>query len=134
MKELSYSIIPVNHLLPKMHKTPVTIAPLEEMIFGVAFVTAFAILQLPYKDIDGNSVPTILFTDKPSFFHAFLLALNFAFTGAVMTIYLREGYPKIAKNCRCFAIVSISAAVGVLVWLVLPAGFQVDGINFMPSI
>ena len=109
------------------------IVPLEELIFGIAFVAVFAILQLPYKDIDGNSVPTIVFTDKPSLFHGFLLALNFAFTGAVMTISLRERYPKAARYCRGLAVVSIVGAVGVLVWLALLSSTCVEHISNLNS-
>ena len=61
-------------------------------------------------------VPTVIFKDNPSFFHGFLLALNFAFTGAVMTISLRERYPKISRYCRGLAVVSIVGAVGLVVW------------------
>lgn len=97
MKELP---IITHHLTSNMdnNKTPIPPStPIQEMIFGFAFLAAFGILQLPNEKIEGNPVPTILFKNKPSFFHAFLLSLNFAFTGAVITISLREKYPKIAR-------------------------------------
>lgn len=96
-------------------------APLEEIIFGMAFLTVFGFLQLPLEDVGGNPVPTILFKDKPSFFHAFLLSLTFAFTGAGITITLREKHPKIARLSRCLAIASTVSAAGILTWLVLPS-------------
>ncbi|KAH7841790.1 hypothetical protein Vadar_034408 [Vaccinium darrowii] len=99
-------------------------APLEELIFGTAFLTVFGILQLPLEDVGGNPVPTVLFKDKPSFFHAFLLSLNFAFTGAGITIFLREGYPKIARHSRRLAIAFIVTAAGILTCLVLLSCFD----------
>ncbi|KAA8532824.1 hypothetical protein F0562_033060 [Nyssa sinensis] len=98
-----------------MKKPSIFRASLEETIFGAAFVTVFALLQLPYEKIDGNPIPTIIFKNKPAFFHAFVLSLNFAFSGAVMAISLRERYTGIARNCRRLAIVSIAMAVGILV-------------------
>ncbi|PSR91240.1 Valine--tRNA ligase [Actinidia chinensis var. chinensis] len=95
-------------------------APLEEIIFGVSFLTALGLLKLPFEEIGGNPVPTFIFKDRPFFFHAFLLCLNFAFTGAVITIYLRLGYPKVARHCRRLAIASIATAGAILVWLAVP--------------
>lgn len=103
----------------------ISLAPLEEIIFWVSFVIAVGLLKLPYEEIGGNPVPTIIFKDKPSFFHTFLLCLNFAFTGTVMTIYLRLGYPKVARQSRCLTIASIATAGGILVWLVVPSCFPV---------
>lgn len=104
-----------------MYKTSITFmpaAPLEEMIFGIAFLTVFGFLQLPLEDVGGNPVPT-LFKDKPSFFHAFLLALNFAFTGAGITISLREWHPNMARHSRYLAIASTVTASGILTWFFL---------------
>ncbi|XP_057478292.1 uncharacterized protein LOC130765787 isoform X2 [Actinidia eriantha] len=92
------------------------LVPLEELIFGISFMTVFGILQLPYEEIGGNPVPTVIFKDNPSFFHAFLLCLNFAFTGAVITISLREGYPKVARHGRRLAVACMAAAGGILLW------------------
>ncbi|CAK9181619.1 unnamed protein product [Ilex paraguariensis] len=100
----------MSHLVSELHKTSITKASVEELIFGVTFVTAFGLLQLPYQKIDGNPVPTIIFKDNPSSFHAFLLAINFAFTGAVLTVSLRARYPKIARYCRQLAVVCVTAA------------------------
>ncbi|XAR65515.1 hypothetical protein NMG60_11009661 [Bertholletia excelsa] len=96
--------------------------PLEEIIFIVAFFSAFSLLNLPYAKIDGNPVPTVVFKDRPSFFHAFLLSLNFAFSGAVTTISLRGRHPNIARYSRRLAVGSAATAIGILAWLGLPSG------------
>ena len=113
----------MSHLVSELHKTSITKASVEELIFGVTFVTAFGLLQLPYQKIDGNPIPTIIFKDNPSSFHAFLLAINFAFTGAVLTVSLRAGYPKIARYCRQLAVVCVTAAAGIIFWAALPSCF-----------
>jgi len=107
-----------------MGKTFITFipaAPLEELIFGIAFAAVFGILQLPLEDVGGNPVPTVLFKDKPSFFQAFLICLTSAFTSAVITIFLRQGYPKIARHSRRLAIASTLTAAGILAWLIVPS-------------
>ncbi|KAL7001350.1 hypothetical protein U1Q18_002500 [Sarracenia purpurea var. burkii] len=106
-----------HHPIPSMDlKTPI-----EEIIFAVAFVAVFAVLQFPHEETGDHPVP-IIFNGKPAaFFHAFLLSLNFAFTGAVIAISLRERHPKIARSSRRFAVGSIAAAVGILVCLVMPS-------------
>ncbi|GFS28918.1 hypothetical protein Acr_00g0004670 [Actinidia rufa] len=71
------------------------LVPLEELIFGISFMTVFGILQLPYEEIGG----------------------------AVITISLREGYPKVARHGRRLAVACMAAAGGILLWLVVPSYF-----------
>lgn len=94
---------------------------LDEIIFALTFLVAFALLQLPYEKINSNTpVPKIIFKNKPSLFHAFLLALNFAFTGAVMAICTRRGYPpKMANISRGLSVVSAATALAILAFSVL---------------
>ncbi|KAA8529257.1 hypothetical protein F0562_033944 [Nyssa sinensis] len=117
------------HLFSEVQR-PFTQASIEEIIFAVSFVTAFSLLQLPYETIDGNPVPTIIFKNKSAFFHAFLLSLNFAFSGAVMTISLRERHPTIGRVLRYLAIVSIATAVGIVLWSISPTSEGVAAILF----
>jgi len=97
---------------------------LDEVILGVAFVTVFALPVLQYEKIGDNQVPTLIFKDKPSSFTAFVLALNFAFTAALMAIYLRERCRRFASHFRVLALVSIATAVAIPMWLVLPSAFE----------
>ncbi|XAR65514.1 hypothetical protein NMG60_11009660 [Bertholletia excelsa] len=93
----------------------------EELISAAAFLIVFAIQKLPYEQRNGRSVPGGIFKDKSSFFHAFLLALNFGFTGAVISISLRKKHPKASRYCRHLALASMIVAGGVVMWLRLPS-------------
>jgi len=104
-----------------MNQTITILASVEEIVLGVAFIGVFGLVQLPYDKIDGNPVPTIIFKSKPTFFHAFVLSLNFAFTAAVLTMSLRDVYPRVASYCRQLAILSIGTAGGILMYLLLPS-------------
>ncbi|KAI7980534.1 hypothetical protein LOK49_Contig138G00004 [Camellia lanceoleosa] len=123
-KTCSTPDIPNTYSMKNMHKISITVPPLEEMIFGVVYVTGCGFTQfVPYEEIEGNPVPTVIFKDKPSFYHAFLLTLTFAFTASVVTILLRHRYPKIATRCRVLAFASTAIALGIVLWLVLPTSF-----------
>jgi len=69
-------------------------------------MAAFLLLQLPFEEVDGNPVPRVVFSKRPARFHAYLLALNFAFTGAVMTMSYAKSAPK-----------PLPCAGGLLAWL-----------------
>lgn len=92
----------------------------EELISFFSFVAVFSLLQFPFERIDGNPVPTIIFKDRASYFHAFVLGFNFAFCGGVMTISLKQIYPRIADICRYLSILSMSVAVGIFLTLAVP--------------
>ncbi|KAL8161417.1 hypothetical protein V2J09_012906 [Rumex salicifolius] len=104
----------------------------EEIISAVSFVAVFSLLQLPFEKIDGSPVPTIIFKDRASYFHAFVLGLNFAFCGGVITISLRQIYPKIADISRYLSILSMLVAAGVFSALAVPwaAGALFSGSSF----
>ncbi|KAK2976383.1 hypothetical protein RJ640_008093 [Escallonia rubra] len=91
MKELGTIPVTVNDLSKETRNDSTSFTRLEEAIFGVTFVTIFALLQLPCEKIQGSRVPTVIFKGKPAIFHAFVVSLDFAFTGAVMTMSLRQG-------------------------------------------
>ncbi|OVA12540.1 hypothetical protein BVC80_9011g55 [Macleaya cordata] len=98
---------------------------IEEFIFCASFITAMVLVQLPYKEIDGNPVPIIIFDDHPSSsFHCFVLAVNFAFTGAVITICIRQDYRKVAKITRSVAIVFTTTAILILSRLKVPTTYN----------
>ncbi|XAR65338.1 hypothetical protein NMG60_11009427 [Bertholletia excelsa] len=126
MKEPSHdlNILDTNPLSQTRRASIFSAYPPEETIFGGAFLTAFSLLQLPYERINGNPVPTVIFKDKPSFFHAFLLALNVAFSSAVITMSLRDICPRLTRHSRRLSIVSMATAVGIVGWLVLASSFS----------
>ncbi|KAL3731564.1 hypothetical protein ACJRO7_028449 [Eucalyptus globulus] len=109
----------------------ITITGVEGLILVLSFAAVFLLLPLPFEEVDGNPVPRVVFSKRPACFHAYVLALNFAFTGAVMTMSLRERWPKAAAHCRRLACLAAAAAVGTLAWSVAaaslgPADFSVS--------
>ncbi|KAK4400942.1 hypothetical protein Sango_1200300 [Sesamum angolense] len=59
-----------------------------------------------------NPVP--IFRNRPTFFHVYLITINVAFTGAVMTMFLRNKYLKMASYSRWLVVVSVVIAAGLL--------------------
>ncbi|KAK3420781.1 hypothetical protein EUGRSUZ_G01572 [Eucalyptus grandis] len=109
----------------------ITRTRVEELILVLSFMAAFLLLQLPFEEVDGNPVPRVVFSKRPACFHAYLLALNFAFTGAVMTMSLRKKCPKAAALCRRLACLAATAAVGALAWSAAAA--SLGPVNFPVS-
>ncbi|KAK3420560.1 hypothetical protein EUGRSUZ_G01398 [Eucalyptus grandis] len=109
----------------------ITRTRVEELILVLSFMASFLLLQLPFEEVDGNPVPRVAFSKRPACFHAYLLALNFAFTGAVMTMSLRKKCPKAAALCRRLACLAATAAVGALAWSAAAA--SLGPINFPVS-
>lgn len=95
-------------------------AQLEELILWQSVAIVIALLQFPYQKIDGNPVPTIIFDNRSSFFHPFILALNFSFFGSFSTIFLRKRYPRIASYFLLLALLSVTVQVCILTWLIAP--------------
>ncbi|KAI6676940.1 hypothetical protein NL676_037736 [Syzygium grande] len=78
-----------------------------------------------------DPVPRVVLSKRPACFHAYLLALNFAFAGAAMTMSLREKWPKATMQCRRLACLAATAAVGALAWSVAVA--SLGPVNFPMS-
>ncbi|GMN38913.1 hypothetical protein TIFTF001_008151 [Ficus carica] len=97
---------------------------LEKLILWISVATVLVLSQLPYQKIDGNPVPTIIFKNRPSSFHAFILSLNFSFFGSFMTGPLRRRYPRLARCCLLLAVVSMTVGVAILAWLMVPLFFE----------
>lgn len=91
----------------------------EELIFFIGILTALALLRSRYDYIDGNPVPVLIFSDKPSLFHGFLIALNFSFTAAVVTMSLRDKSPTLARLSRRSAVACVVVAAGLLAYSAL---------------
>ena len=105
-------------------------AQVEEVILGISVGVAFSLTQFPYEKINGGLVPTIIFKGRPSSFHTFILALNFAFFGSFVTINLRQIYPRIARCSLLLAIISLALVIGIPLWLMLPAQFLTRGVPY----
>lgn len=85
-----------------------------EFIVYITFSTCIVLMLLPYSYVDGNPVPVIIFNDlRPFAFHAFVLFIIFAFSGAFNAI-LAKNKPRLVRFCRCYSMVSMVLAMTVL--------------------
>ncbi|KAG5532628.1 hypothetical protein RHGRI_027054 [Rhododendron griersonianum] len=86
---------------------------------SILFLTATtaAVLQLiPYDQSGVYRVPERLFKGHPSVFHAFLVSVMFAFSGAFSALFL-QNKPNMARVCSSYSSVSVALAVGLLIWV-----------------
>ncbi|EXB44926.1 hypothetical protein L484_026514 [Morus notabilis] len=111
----------INVLEASQNQKPTT--ELEEAILWASMATAFALLLLPYENTNEKPLPAIIFKGRPSSFHAFILALNFALFGSFLAISLRRSYPRIARCCLTLAIISLAIGIGIPLWLIFPRSF-----------
>ncbi|KAJ1412060.1 hypothetical protein SESBI_20700 [Sesbania bispinosa] len=88
-----------------------------EIILGLCFTAINILLQLPYEYIDKNPVPTVIFKGRPTTFHAFLICIIFAFSGATnaLVAYNKSGF---ARFCGYYSMVSMASALAILFWAV----------------
>ncbi|MCD7450194.1 hypothetical protein HAX54_004341 [Datura stramonium] len=98
----------------------------QHTIFRIAFLTVTALLQLPSERIDGNLVPTVIFTRKPALFQAFMLSLLFAFSGSMASESMKEKQPKISLFCRKLAVFSVAVAGGVFAFSSLLSFYNIE--------
>lgn len=101
----------------KVDKILLIVPPVEEVVFLVSIVTVCAIVR-PQRDTANIHI----LNNKDNFYNASLIALNFAFTGSVTTMSLRERNPSFAWYCRRLAVVSAVIAAGVLTSSVISRG------------
>lgn len=88
-------------------------------ILCFSFKTVTLILLFPFEQVNGNPVPTIIFKGHPSTFHAFLISVVMAFSGAFNALMLATNKPKIAKFCSHYSMAFMASAVVLLIWAVL---------------
>ncbi|KAF7132063.1 hypothetical protein RHSIM_Rhsim09G0118800 [Rhododendron simsii] len=86
---------------------------------SILFLTATtaAVLQwIPYDQSGVYRVPKRFFKGHPSVFHAFLVSVMFAFSGAFSALFL-QNKPNMARVCSSYSSVSAASAVGLLIWV-----------------
>lgn len=105
--------------------SPITTST-QDALYRIAFLTFTAILQLPSERIDGNFVPTVIFTRKPALFQAFVFSLLFAFSGSMTSESMKEKQPKIALFCHRLALFSVAVAVGVFAFSSLLSFYNIE--------
>ncbi|KAE8648779.1 hypothetical protein Csa_009128 [Cucumis sativus] len=74
--------------------------------------------------VNGNLVPAIIFKGLPSTFHAFLLSIVMAFSGAFNALMLATNKPKIAKFCSYYSLGFMVSAVVLFFWAVFQTVFN----------
>ncbi|KAK9279967.1 hypothetical protein L1049_013651 [Liquidambar formosana] len=100
-----------------MPPTPPIQTTVMESILFVSFTTATILILLPYEYIDGNPVPTVIFKGLPSIFHAFVISIMFAFSGACNALLI-PNKPSIVRFCRYYSLASMASAIALLVWTI----------------
>uniref|UniRef100_A0A0A0KT20 PGG domain-containing protein n=1 Tax=Cucumis sativus TaxID=3659 RepID=A0A0A0KT20_CUCSA len=93
-------------------------------ILCLSFKTVTLILLFPYEQVNGNLVPAIIFKGLPSTFHAFLLSIVMAFSGAFNALMLATNKPKIAKFCSYYSLGFMVSAVVLFFWAVFQTVFN----------
>ncbi|KAI8007972.1 hypothetical protein LOK49_LG07G02990 [Camellia lanceoleosa] len=96
-----------------------TMQPMETNILESIMVASFTfttlLLLLPCDYIDGSPVPTIIFKGLPSTFHAFVVSLIFAFSGALSALLIHDT-SFFAKLCEFSSMASMTSALSLLLW------------------
>ncbi|KAL7110454.1 hypothetical protein ACP275_05G027400 [Erythranthe tilingii] len=124
MKYGENCLIPLyTHHTKEPQKITIIVFPVEEIIFLTSFITVCAFVSQSLGRSDGNIV---IFKNKgDNFYHGFLIALNFAFAGAVTTISLRKKNPTMAFYYRRLAVFSALAAAVILTSSAFRRGFVI---------
>ncbi|KAI8012507.1 hypothetical protein LOK49_LG06G01072 [Camellia lanceoleosa] len=89
-----------------------------ETILITSFLFATILLVIPYQYKNGNPVPTVIFNGIPSsWFHAFVVSLVYAFTGALTALLIHDTAAAfLARFCELVSILCMTSAVSLLVW------------------
>ncbi|KAH7516170.1 hypothetical protein FEM48_Zijuj10G0107100 [Ziziphus jujuba var. spinosa] len=82
-----------------------------ESILYVCFSTVTTLLLVPYELINGTPVPTVLFKGLPSTFHAFIISIVLAFSGAFSALLI-PNKPIVAR----FSMASMASALLIVMW------------------
>ncbi|TKY69476.1 hypothetical protein E2542_SST05750 [Spatholobus suberectus] len=99
-----------------IYQTSLTSIPhytLLECVLGLCFTVITILLQLPYEYIDNNPVPTVIFKGRPKTFHAFILCIIFAFSGATNAL-VAFNKSRFSRFCGYYAMASMASALDFL--------------------
>ncbi|KAI8012510.1 hypothetical protein LOK49_LG06G01071 [Camellia lanceoleosa] len=97
-----------------------------ETILVTSFLFATILLVIPYQYKNGNRVPMVIFNGIPSsWFHAFVVSLVYAFTGALTALLIHDttGGSFLARFCQLVSILCMTSAVSLLVWSLFTQSF-----------
>ena len=79
-------------------------------------------MLVPHEQVDGSLVPTLVFNDRPTAYHAFLISIMFSFTGALSALLIQHR-PRIERFCRAYAMASMISALAILLYATARWGF-----------
>ena len=79
---------------------------------------------LPHDQVDGTPVPIVVFKDRPTAFHAFLISIMLSFIGAFSALLIQHR-PRVERFCRFYAMASTISALAILLYATL---FGVSGV------
>lgn len=81
-------------------------------------------LLLPHEidSEDGRWVPTVVFKDQPTAYHAFLISIIIAFTGAFCAMLVQHR-PRVESFCRVSALLSLLSALSLFCFAVASSDF-----------
>ncbi|KAK7307006.1 hypothetical protein VNO77_39685 [Canavalia gladiata] len=86
-----------------------------ECVLGLCFTVITILFQLPYEYINENPVPTIIFKGHPTTFHAFIICIIFALSGATNALVV-SNKSRFSIFCGYYAMASMASAFGILLW------------------
>ncbi|GMY32695.1 btb/poz and math domain-containing protein 2 [Fagus crenata] len=78
---------------------------------------------LPHEQVDGTPVPIVVFKDRPTAFHAFLISIMLSFTGAFSAMLIQHR-PRVERFCRVYAMASMVSAISILLYTTALWGFR----------
>ncbi|KAL7218545.1 hypothetical protein ACSBR2_011750 [Camellia fascicularis] len=97
-----------------------------ETILIISFLFATILLVIPYQYENGNPVPTVIFNGIPaSGFHAFVVSLVYAFSGALTALLIHDTAAGsfLTRFCEFISILSMTSALSLLVWSLFTFSF-----------
>ncbi|KAF7132529.1 hypothetical protein RHSIM_Rhsim09G0118100 [Rhododendron simsii] len=115
----------------KFSTTSITHPKLSVSILCLTAATAAVLQLIPYDQSGPYRVPKRLFKGHPSVFHAFLVSVMFAFSGALSALFL-QSKPNMARVCSFYSSVSIASAVGLLIWCL--EDIDVEAVTFLDAL
>ncbi|XVE91702.1 hypothetical protein REPUB_Repub01dG0033500 [Reevesia pubescens] len=117
MISTSYTFYPHHVSFTEMLPSLAIQTTILESILFISYTIATILILLPQEYVNGNPVPTIVFKGRPATFHAFIICIIFAFSGAFCALMIPNN-TKIARLCGCYSIASMASALSLLIWAI----------------
>lgn len=89
-----------------------------ECVLGLCFTSINILILVPYEYIDKNPVPAVIFKGRPTTFHAFLICIIFAFSGATNAFVASNINSGFGRFCGYYSMVAMASALAILLWAI----------------